>query len=282
MAFCLVLAKLAYWACATFKWSQRDGLNRRLRLLCAIVVLIVVSCYAARTVSRNQDWQSAESLYFSSLKLYPNHEIALNGLGKQYYHNQQYDKARPFLEALGDDEDGLYLLGKIAMTEGRSVEALDLFFRLTEQHPFHIGNNELALLLWQMGNKEAAEMRFLKANSAPILVNSLEKIALLNNIGCMALYRHNNIRLPNQLAKDMFDQFVQTHELKGSMAATLSANLASVYFREGVLDKANAFYEQAGRLDPAKFQAVEEEFKKHLASPMKHSFAPECTMALSP
>lgn len=96
--------------------------------LIAVVVLLAI-----RSIARNADWESNQTLWRSVLEVDPDNAKAYNGLAIEYFGRNQFDTAEQlFLHALQLDPENLYVANNLALLYIRNDQndkALDLLER---------------------------------------------------------------------------------------------------------------------------------------------------------
>ena len=198
------------------------------------------------TFQRNRDYESAQSLWESSVRNYPASARAQNNLGEIFARARRFDDAvARFQEALRIQPtylDALCNLSGTLSQIGRAEEALILMEGLAKAHP-----REAAVqvtyggVLYRLGRTGEAEQQFRRTlEIAPVNLDAL------NNLG-VALYERN-------LAEEAMPYFRRALELFPDDASSLF-NYANALAKLGKLREAEESHRQALRVEPGRYEA---------------------------
>jgi Tfp pilus assembly protein PilF len=132
----------------------------------ALALLAVL--YGARTVRRNRDWRSEDSLYLQTLAEQPDAQLIRTNLGVLYWsRGDEAGAEREWIAALGPRRPyapTLNNLGLLRTHQKRYNEAIDFFHRATQERPYFMeAYKNLAAAYLEMGRTADAERELRQA-----------------------------------------------------------------------------------------------------------------------
>ncbi|EFX76641.1 hypothetical protein DAPPUDRAFT_54951 [Daphnia pulex] len=159
MGYCLLVALGFHLIDDLLRQKQQMQASNSLRLLFrwAFVLLLVV--YSARTIQRNRDWHTEETLYRSGIsvnppKAYGNLANILSSTGRKDEAEQAYKKALSYRNNMADVH---YNLGILYQEQKRYEEAIQSYRSAVHYRPrMAMAHLNMGLVLALMGMKDEA------------------------------------------------------------------------------------------------------------------------------
>jgi len=172
IAFCFFLVVL-------IQDLDKKYANRRRKYAIPMLTAILLIPMAAKTISRNAEWESNESLFISGVEATPNNSRAVSALASVYRvrgesaqnpreREQNLLKAKEYyLESIklyNDNADALYNLGVTYNNLGNQEKARLAYEKVVKISPNHMnGLNNLGVIYFQRSDFEQAEQYFKRA-----------------------------------------------------------------------------------------------------------------------
>ena len=169
IAFCIFIVLAIQWAVEKLK------VIKQVRAISISIILIGLG-YAAKTIDRNQEWESNFSLFKSGVEAIPNNSRAVSALASAYrnraeaaknpkYVMQNYEQAKAgyqkSVELYPKNADSWYNLGVVLMNMDDKDQAKQAFRKTIELDQFHISaRNNLGVIYFQNNNFQAAAEQF--------------------------------------------------------------------------------------------------------------------------
>jgi tetratricopeptide (TPR) repeat protein len=155
---------LVGWAAVTFWRADVPGYVRPLCRAVPLLLVAVAFPYAMKTVARNRDWRTGETLFLRTLEQSDSSLIRTN-LGAIYFNNGDLVGAEhEWLEALAAGPTNAFALDNLALLRQRQhryVESLDYSWRALRARPqYMMGHLNLAETLAQMDRTAEAEWQY--------------------------------------------------------------------------------------------------------------------------
>lgn len=183
-----------------------------------LVLVLILLPYAAKTIDRNAEWESNETLFTSGVNASPNNSRSVSALASIY---------RTRGETAQNERDKIVNLEKAKELYLESI-------RLYRDNADALYN--LGVVYNNLGNREKARLAYER-----VLEISPRHLNALNNIGVIYF----------QMSDFNRAEYYFTEALKvQSNFANAHANLGAVYHNRGEFDKAKAYYERALQLNP--------------------------------
>ena len=163
VGFCWMVA----WGASTL-WSAaktpatNTSWTRRLSWAVPVILAAMAMFYAVRTVARNREWRSEETLYKQTLDTQEDASLIRSNLGAIYFdRGDAVNAEREWLAALTNGPNNVFLLGNLGMMRGRQHrydESLDYYGRALRARPVYtLAHLNLATTLGDMGRDVEAE-----------------------------------------------------------------------------------------------------------------------------
>jgi tetratricopeptide (TPR) repeat protein len=135
-----------------------------------ISLAVILSFYAAVTISRNADWQNNLVLWSKTIQRSPNSFVARGGLGMAYLERGQLDQAAEQFEiaiALNPgDHKSYYNLGLVYHQKGDLKKALEYFQRSVTLNPASVkAHFNLATIYLQQRSWDLAIQHYIEVNA---------------------------------------------------------------------------------------------------------------------
>lgn len=238
--FCLILALLLYKFTNLPVFKTPD-----LRMIAGgLLFIAIISIYVTRTIIRNPDWKSLESIFLSAVRVEPNQTMANGALGLTYLEEERYPEAIKLLElAIKADPSLLqsyHQLGLAYEKVGNKEKAVLSYKKALEIEPkYYFANINLGSLYQKQGKYDEAISEFEKA--LEIAPDNFD--ARFNLAGA---YMHK---------KDFpraFEEYLTAQKINPNHAAIYN-NLGYINEQTGELNKAIADYKKAIDLDPENY-----------------------------
>lgn len=160
VGFCWLLG----WG-AVKLWNAEAPLLRPLARAVPVLVGVVALLYAVRTVTRNRDWASDETLFRQALQSQGDASLIRSDLGAAFFnHNRFADAEREWLAALSYGPSNVFALDNMALLrrqQHRYIESMDYSWRALRDRPaYTMAHLNLAETLADMGRDTEAEWEF--------------------------------------------------------------------------------------------------------------------------
>jgi protein O-mannosyl-transferase len=160
IGFCWIVA----WAAVKLWRLKEPGLLRPLSRAVPLLLVAVAFPYAVRTVARNRDWRTGETLFLRTLEQGDSSLIRTN-LGAIYFNNGELAAAEhEWLEALAAGPTNAFALDNLALLRQRQhryVESIDYSRRALRARPaYMMGHLNLAETLARTDRVAEAEWQF--------------------------------------------------------------------------------------------------------------------------
>ncbi|KAK2712020.1 hypothetical protein QYM36_010897 [Artemia franciscana] len=246
MGFCLMIG---YGCDLLRKWSRSE--TKKNLLLSAIILLISVFC--ARTVTRNIDWSNEEKLYRAGIavnppKAYGNLANIFSAQGKKSEAEWAYKKALSYRTNMADVH---YNLGILYQELKRYDEAITSYKNAINYRPrMAVAHLNLGLVYALLGKKEEAVEVYLKCSKLDgsglkdPRTHESTKISALFNLGRLyadeGLY-HKAIEVYSDAIHKMPSHY---------QPQSLYNMLGEAYFKLDQLEEAEYWYKEALRVKP--------------------------------
>ena len=121
----------------------------------------------AKKALQNKDYSSAINNYKKALEYNPESESGWVNLAVSYYQNQQIEMAKSgFRKALSinpNQKTALFNMANLAFTEGRQLEAMDLFQRLNQLTPNDVQATSKLIALYSANQQHQKIIKLLEA-----------------------------------------------------------------------------------------------------------------------
>ena len=176
----------------------------RIRNLSVALLIIILSLYSLRTIIRNFDWRSEDTLWLATVKTSPTSSKAWNNVGDYYSrHNDTKNALKSFQTAFTlrpDYADAIHNYGNTLMQMGKLDEALPYFEKVITLNPNIIETyNNLAIIYYQKGESD----RFREMIEKALKVNpqSTKTYNLLSYI----YYNEKNYEMAKQTLKKIIE-----------------------------------------------------------------------------
>jgi len=210
------------------------------------IFILMTLLFAARTVARNSDWRSDESIWKSATIVTPESCMSHLNLGAAYYEEGEIDKALSeyMLSIVANPEfaDPYNNLGNVYMDKGDPKSAEEYYKKALTLNPlFAKAHYNLAYLYHTSGQLDLAKAGYEKTiELRPDLAEAY------NNLGL--IYR----------ARKEFDKAIAMHKRAIYLSpryADAYTNLGAAYKSEGDIDSAIMNYQKAISIDSVSYQA---------------------------
>lgn len=156
---------LVGWGAVKLWGVKEPRLLRPLARSVPALVAVLALLYAVRTIRRNRDWRSDETLFRQALEAQGDASLIRSNLGAVFFNRG--DKAgaeREYLEAISSGATNVFALDNMAILrqqEHRYTESVDYSQRALRARPLYaIGHADLAETLALMGRNAEAEWQF--------------------------------------------------------------------------------------------------------------------------
>lgn len=161
IGFCILMAVIIM----RIKSVRIPGILENGRVIAAIMAIALVAAYSARTIARNEEWQSAVTMSKSIIAVSPLNPWGYTSLGAAYLGTKQYDRAVPPLKKaialIRDYASPKTNLGFCYMAMGRYEEAIPLLEESLELQPDSLETiNSLAISYARIKNYKEAIGQF--------------------------------------------------------------------------------------------------------------------------
>ncbi|XP_076361298.1 protein O-mannosyl-transferase TMTC2-like isoform X1 [Tachypleus tridentatus] len=246
MGFCLLIALGLEQL-----YRHQESVRRRRTLLYFLVLLLIL--FSIRTLRRNQDWHTEESLYRSGIpinppKAYGNLANILSAQGKKTKAEWAYKKALSYRSNMADVH---YNLGILLQEQGRHEEALQSYKLAIQFRPrLAMAHLNMGLVLGILGRKEEAVevyRRCAQLDSAGLKdpkMHESTKISALFNLG--RLYADEG---RYQEAIDVYQEAMNKMP-DHYQPQSLYNMLGEAFFKLGKFIDAEQWYKEALRVKP--------------------------------
>lgn len=161
VGFCWMVA----WAAMALWRAHSSSTMRALGRAVPVALGVVALAFAVRTVRRNSDWHTEETLFQRTLATQTDASLIRSNLGA-IYHNRG-DSARAeteYLEALAAGPSNVFVLNNLGLLRGqqrRYTEAMDYFERAIRARPVYMSAHlNSADLFSQLGRNAEAEWQY--------------------------------------------------------------------------------------------------------------------------
>src|ERR1700730_16798302 len=160
IGFCWLVA----WAAVTLWSADLPPFLRPVPRAVPLMLIAVAFTYAARTVARNRDWRTGESLFLKTLEQ-GDASLIRNNLGAVYFNNGNLNGAeREWLEALAAGPNNALALDNLFLLRQRQqrfAESLDYSWRALRAQPHYMmAHLNLAETLAAMDRVAEAEWQY--------------------------------------------------------------------------------------------------------------------------
>ncbi|MBU1126912.1 tetratricopeptide repeat protein [Patescibacteria group bacterium] len=171
--------------CLAFSWGLIKLFGKNEKLLLAVFLFIILG-FSARTIVRNMDWRTRESLWRSTVKVQPRSSKAWNNMGDIYTGRQEYESALVAFQNAIDIRplyvDAYHNKGVTYMKMGRYDEAIAKFEEAMAIHILPETLNTLGVAYFEKGEYQKAQDLFLK-----MLEMNPNDANAYNSLGILAL-----------------------------------------------------------------------------------------------
>lgn len=223
--------------------------GRLTNLVTAVLLVLIASTLAWRTVVRNEQYRDVETIWETVLGAYPDHARAHRQLTAYYLGEGRAEEALRHAREAARIEPGLgnvqLLLAKTLVSLGRAEEAMPHYRSAVQQRPDSAKvYAEMALGLKQLGRLGRAETAFRQA----IELDPSEKITMHNLAGLLIERRNypDAERIARQALAIDPDYIAATHDLGAALLNQGRSAEAVPYFRRALeSDPGNARREEA-------------------------------------
>lgn len=166
IAFCWILG----WAAVSLWRADAPAFLRLIPRVVPMLLAAVALLYAVKTVTRNRDWRSDETLFTQTVKEQPDATLMTSDLGAVYFNNGDLPRAEhEWLKALSTGSNNVFALDNLALLRQRQRrfdESLDYSGRALRIRPTYVAAHlNLAETLVQMGRLAEAEWQFRMATT---------------------------------------------------------------------------------------------------------------------
>ena len=211
------------------------------KVLYALSLLSILSCYFLATLIRNEDWKEELHFYKKTSQSSPLAYIIHNNLGNAYVDKKMYAEAKRKFQYILELEPDFYFthlnLGVVYYHEGKLDEAIKKYHVALRLKPeFAEPHNNLATIYIERGLYEQAWEECLKALEYKPTMGEAH-----NNLG--TLYE-----IDGSLQKAI-EEYRKTIKMKPYLAKAYY-NLGNAYSTQGLYDQAILEFKEALRLDP--------------------------------
>lgn len=163
-AYLSVLGILVFVAWIFFKISEK----KQFQIITFMIFWIVVGTLATRTIIRNQDWKTEDTLWFATAKTSPSGPNIHNNLGHTYFQRGENEKAvEEFLRAISINPnygDAYHNLGNTYHKMEKYEEAAQSYRKAIEINPnLWQSRQNLASIYYTQGQYDLAEEEIKKA-----------------------------------------------------------------------------------------------------------------------
>lgn len=163
--FCLVLAVIFQKIFLSPK--LRTTLNSKI-IYGSLILTTIISLYTLRTLIRNPDWKSLESIFLSAVRVQPNEIMPNAALGSIYLEEGRYEEAIKFLETTVKNDPAIlqshYHLGLAYEKINNQEKAINSYKKILEIEPaYYFANISLGSIYQKQGNYDEAIAQFKKA-----------------------------------------------------------------------------------------------------------------------
>lgn len=160
IGFCWLVA----WAAVTLWNADLPAFFRPVSRAVPLMLIAVAFTYAVKTVARNRDWRTGESLFLKTLEE-GDASLMRNNLGAVYFNNGNLNGAEhEWLEALAAGPANALALDNLALLRQRQrrfAESLDYSWRALRTQPHYMmGHLNLAETLAEMDRLAEAEWQY--------------------------------------------------------------------------------------------------------------------------
>jgi Tfp pilus assembly protein PilF len=160
IGFCWLVA----WAAVTLWSADLPAFLRPVSRAVPLMLIAVAFLYAVRTVARNRDWRTGESLFLKTLEQ-GDASLIRNNLGAVYFNNGNLNGAEhEWLEALAAGPNNALALDNLAFLRQRQrrfAESLDYSWRALRTQPHYMmAHLNLAETLAEMDRVAEAEWQY--------------------------------------------------------------------------------------------------------------------------
>jgi tetratricopeptide (TPR) repeat protein len=160
IGFCWLVA----WAAVTLWSADLPAFLRPVSRAVPLMLIAIAFLYAVRTVARNRDWRTGESLFLKTLEQ-GDASLIRNNLGAVYFNNGNLNDAeQEWLEALAAGPNNALALDNLAFLRQRQrrfAESLDYSWRALRTQPHYMmAHLNLAETLAEMDRVAEAEWQY--------------------------------------------------------------------------------------------------------------------------
>ncbi len=160
IGFCWLVA----WAAVRLWRAEGPSFLRPLSRVTPILLAAIAFPYAVKTVARNRDWRTEETLFKKTLEQ-GDASLIRNNLGALYFNENNLDGAeQEWLEALGAGPENAFALDNLALLRHRQkryIESVEYSQRAVRaRRTFMMAHLNLAETLAEMGRTGEAEWQF--------------------------------------------------------------------------------------------------------------------------
>ncbi len=161
--------------------------NKKYQWATYTIFAIIVGALAIRTIIRNADWASEDSLWVATARTSPSSPTNHNNLGDMYYRHGENEKAiREFKTAIllkPGYADAYHNIGNVYYKMGRLQDALNSYYKALELNPnLWQSYQNIAIISFEQKKYAEAEKNMLKATQL-----SPGNVDLTNNLGIIYL-----------------------------------------------------------------------------------------------
>jgi len=156
---------IAAWAAMALWRAHRSATMQALGRAVPVALGLVALAFAIRTVRRNSDWRSEETLFQRTLATQTDASLIRSNLGAIYHNRGDSTRAeQEYLEALAAGPSNVFVLNNLGLLRGqqrRYTEAMDYFGRAIRARPVYMSAHlNFADLLAQLGRNAEAEWQY--------------------------------------------------------------------------------------------------------------------------
>jgi Tfp pilus assembly protein PilF len=160
IGFCWLVA----WAAVSLWRAEGPSFLRPLSRVAPILLAAIAFPYAVKTVTRNRDWRTEETLFKKTLEQ-ADASLIRNNLGALYFNENNFAGAeQEWLEALAAGPENAFALDNLALLRHRQkryIESVEYSQRaLRARRTFMMAHLNLAETLAEMGRTGEAEWQF--------------------------------------------------------------------------------------------------------------------------
>lgn len=239
--FCLLLSLIIY-KIPTFKIINYPAKTRI--IISGIIFILITSLYSIRTIIRNFDWKTQESIFVASVKNDPTGYLPNATLGSVKFEQDKLDESIKYtlraIEAIPDDLPAHHQLGSAYEKKGELDKALSEYQICLKLNPdYYLAIFGLANVYKKQGRLDDAIAEYKKA----VTKDGANTNARFNLAG---LYTEK------KMYREALEQYQEIVKINPN-AAVVYFNIAYIYELENNLDRSVEEYKKAIDLEPANF-----------------------------